>query len=111
MDDQQTLVEVIEALPGEFGLTPARTGLVHLDSAAILAELRERLAEKITGLLDRDRYRLMSILYRIDVREDRVKAALAAPEPGQIPFLLADLIIERQLQKIRIRRKYRNGGA
>ncbi|MCB0736043.1 MAG: hypothetical protein KDC92_00925 [Bacteroidetes bacterium] len=71
-------------------------------------ELLQALAERIAYLLDHDFEFLMQALYRIDVNENKVKMALQgeSDNPAQI---LAELIIEREMQKAETRRKYANG--
>lgn len=70
--------------------------------------LREKLANHLNQLLTTDFDRLISILYRIDISQEKAMAALAEnakkESAGQT---LARLIIERQLEKIISRRKYR----
>jgi hypothetical protein len=70
-----------------------------------LEELRIWLTTQITLLLDSDMQKLMNILYRIDVSENKVKVAFSDNHPAKE---IADLIIERELQKVETRRKYRN---
>ena len=70
-----------------------------LDVASVLDEMRRQLVEKIILLLNRNPEKLMSILYRIDVSEKRVNEIFSSSLPPDIPEELADLIIERQLQK------------
>jgi len=69
-------------------------------------DVRTFLIERITRLLDRNPGMLMSILYRIDVSERRVKQAMTGSSPAELPAVLADLVIDRQLQKLRTRRYY-----
>lgn len=69
--------------------------------------IRKALAVKVTELLDRNPSMLMSILYRIDVLERHVKRVFHQSAPDHLALDLADLIIERQLQKVRIRAYYR----
>jgi hypothetical protein len=76
-----------------------------------LDDVRAFVTEKIAVLLDRNPGMLMSILYRIDVAERKVTAVLTTHRPEAIPPALADLVIERQLQKLRIRRHYREKAA
>ncbi len=102
-EDPDLLPETLSALSRAFG--PARTDPVA--STITMDDVRRFLVEKITPLLDRNPARLMTILYRIDVAEPTVQQVLATAPAEAIPAALADLIIERQLQKIRIRRRYR----
>lgn len=90
--------DVRALLPAD--VLPAATPFVTLDA------LRAALAARIADLLNRQPDLLMSLLYRIDVAEAAVQAAFASTPPGHLPQALADLVIERQLQKLRWRRHY-----
>lgn len=68
-------------------------------------QLQYWLAGEIALLMDRDMQRLLNILYRIDVSEDKVKLAFISDEPA---FQVAGLIIERELLKVETRKKYRD---
>ncbi len=73
-----------------------------------LEEVRRFVAEHVARLLDRNPELLMSILYRIDVAEEEVRSVLARARREDIPQQLADLIVERQLEKAAMRRRYRS---
>jgi hypothetical protein len=73
-----------------------------------LEDVRRMLTERIITLLDRSPERLMSILYRIDVNEHQVNEIFSHALPPDVPELLANLIIERQLQKVESRRSARS---
>ena len=47
-------------------------------------------------------------MYRIDIAENKVKSVLATSDPESISQELADLIIQRELQKVETRKKYRS---
>lgn len=68
-------------------------------------ELRGRLAAHINHLINHDFEKLVYYLYRIDVDENKMRSLLAAKEGENAAGLIADLIIERQLQKIESRKK------
>jgi hypothetical protein len=74
--------------------------------ALSLEELRRYVAENVSRLLDRNPSMLMSILYRVDVSERDVKHAFSETDPNQLPLVLADLLIERQIFKMKIRQAY-----
>jgi len=74
-----------------------------------LEEFKVYLTDRLTFLLDNKYDTLINILYRIDVPEDRLSKLFAEPNRDYIPSALADLIIERSLQKVRFRQKYKNG--
>lgn len=82
-----------------------------VDETLSMEDVRNFLIQRITHLLEFDANRLMSALYRIDVYESKVKAAFSTSAPHQLPVVLADLVIERQIQKIRIRQRYSEGSS
>lgn len=70
-----------------------------------LDKLQLWLAREIRALLDQDFQRLMNILYRIDINESKTKLALSSDNPANA---IAALIIERELQKVESRKKYKD---
>ncbi|QGN24261.1 hypothetical protein [Elizabethkingia anophelis] len=67
----------------------------------------EALAFYLNHLIQSDFNRLLSILYRIDVSEDKVKSALALDAGKQSSgHTIARLLIEREMEKIKLRAKY-----
>ncbi len=70
-------------------------------------EQRLLLIKAVDTLIHHDFNKLLHILYRIDVDENKLKHALFE---SVLPAAetIADLIIERQQQKIRFREIYRN---
>ncbi|HEY6906583.1 MAG TPA: hypothetical protein VI230_03905 [Ignavibacteriaceae bacterium] len=72
-----------------------------------LDQLKQQLKGKITELLDKNYEKLINILYRIDINEDKLNELFGSRNRDNIPDRLADLIIERQLQKISIRNRYK----
>lgn len=68
---------------------------------------RQLLVERINDLLQHDFNKLISILYRADVSETKLQSLLQK-HPGQdAAEIIADLLIERQLQKIKSRNEFR----
>lgn len=59
----------------------------------------QKLEEIIAYLIDRDFEKLLWILYRIDVDEQRTKRILGQNLPADAPKVLAQLILERQKKK------------
>lgn len=74
-----------------------------------LEEFREYLIVKLKDLYENNFELLINTLYRIDVSEAKLSELFSGKNRDDIPGRLADLIIERQLQKIRIRQQYREG--
>ena len=69
-----------------------------------LEKLKKWLTQEIMILMERDFQKLLQILYRIDVNEQKAKKAFSATNPASA---LAELIIERELQKVESRKKYK----
>ena len=84
--------------------------LIPMGDFETLEEFKAYLTDRLAFLLDNKYDKLINILYRIDVPEDKLSKLFAEQNRDYIPAALADLIIERSLQKVRIRQKYKNGG-
>jgi len=76
----------------------------------VLMKIRAVLLERIIYLLNVNPEKLMAILYRIDVREAVVNEIFATAIPPDVPELIADLVIERQLLKARTRAEHSQRG-
>lgn len=74
-----------------------------------LEEFRVYLTEKMKDLLDNNFNLLINTLYRIDISEKKLSGLFASKNKESIPERLAELIIERQIQKINFRKRYRDG--
>ena len=99
-----------QALPPEarFSLLRAfSSNREKLEPLLTLEDVRAFLIDRINNLIKNNMGLLMSALYRIDVSEQAVNQIFATASPEQIASALADLIIERQIQKIRIRERYK----
>lgn len=73
-------------------------------------ELRTNLANHINTLITADFHNLVSLLYRLDIDEAKLKSMLQDNAGADAGFILADLIIERQLQKMKSREQFRQAG-
>jgi len=65
------------------------------------------LAEKIDQLINDDFQKLVSILYRMDVSETKLKQLLNENPGTNASLIITDLMIERQEQKIISRQQFR----
>jgi hypothetical protein len=79
----------------------------HQKKAITRQELLSWLTQKIIFLLLHDMEKLLHILYRIDVKESLVKDVFAQHDPKKIAPLLAELILNREIEKVHTRLKYR----
>lgn len=74
-----------------------------------LDEFKKYLIDKLTDLLDNNFNLLVNILYRIDISEQKLAELFGGRNRENIPEKLAEMIIERQIQKINFRKQYRAG--
>ena len=105
--DRKTLPKV--AFSNLTPLIPDSEGVLEQGEFLSREAIRELLSGRIQYLLNHKRELLFSILYRIDVSEKVVKSVFSQAAPDAIPDRLADLVIDRQLQKLAFRRRHSNG--
>jgi hypothetical protein len=72
-----------------------------------LEELHSQLAIHINQLILHHFEQLVSLLYRIDVSEAKIKSLLSRQSNENAGNIIATLIIERQVEKIKSRRQFR----
>ena len=80
---------------------------INLPEAISLEELKQKLSLHINHLINHDFEKLVSLLYRIDVNENKMRQLLEQKVGENAAGLIADLIIERQQQKIKSRQQFR----
>lgn len=71
-------------------------------------ELEQQLTNHINHLINTDFEKLIYYLYRIDVNESKMKQLLQQQAGENAAQLIARLIIDRQLQKIKSRAEHRS---
>ncbi len=82
--------------------------LATTDVAALKDRLFfDKLAGYINDLVNNDFDYLLSLLYRIDVDEKKIRHLLATKKEANAGELIAQLMIERQEQKIRSREQFK----
>lgn len=70
----------------------------------------EILTQFIDHLIQNDFNRLLSILYRVDISEEKLKRKLAENKDQQFSSkIIAQMLIDRELEKIISRAKYKKG--
>lgn len=74
---------------------------IVVSGSANFEDLKAILAEKFSELINTDFDHLIQLLYRIDINEMKLKEILKKNQNDDAGKLLAELTIERQLQKIR----------
>lgn len=104
MNENELYPSLVEKLNKDFSLTKD-----SLPAVNDLSLIREHLINKVTELISRDYDRFLTNLYRMDVNETKVSQILHAKDRTTIPEKLADLIIERQLLRVKTQMLYREG--
>lgn len=67
----------------------------------------QTLYDRINDLINNDFQKLVAILYRMDVNETRLKQLLNENPGTNAGIIIAELMIERQAQKIKSRQTYK----
>lgn len=80
---------------------------ISLPASISLEELKQQLTSHINHLINHDFEKLVFYLYRIDVNESKMKQLLEQREGENAAGLIADLVIERQEEKIKSRQQFR----
>lgn len=83
---------------------------IDLQEGLSTDELKGRIADHINLLISNNFNKLISILYRLDINESKLKQLLADNPGENAGMIIADLIIERQLEKIVSRKRFQNKG-
>jgi len=107
-EEKKQVVEIVRFVEKDF-LSSDNNSLIPSTDFASLEEFRKYLTEKLKFLLDEKFDTLVNILYRIDINEQKLNELFSGKNRGLIPGALADMIIKRQLEKIRLRKLYREG--
>ncbi len=71
-------------------------------------ELMEQLTPAIEYMLSSNGAKLMQVLYRIDIAEEKLKTAIERFTDLSFAQVIARLIIEREMQKVLTRRIYKS---
>lgn len=80
---------------------------IRVPDSVSINELRQRLAERLEVLVERDFQQFVLLLYQVDVSEKKVKEILATESSPDVFTSIAQLIIDRQMEKIRSREMFR----
>ena len=89
--------EIVAGLSKKMGLTITNNDVFT----------KQMLADKINELINNDFQKLVSILYQIDISEAKLKHLLKENPNINAGIIIADLMIERQLQKLKSRQQYK----
>lgn len=81
---------------------------IALPEKISLEQLRQQLSIHINELIKNNFEALLALLYRIDVSEKKLKDVLSNNSTCDAGDIIADLIIERQQQKITFKKQFTN---
>jgi hypothetical protein len=84
-------------------------GLVIASGIPDRDTIREKLAILIAHLMESNFEKLCQAMYRLDVSEAKFDQVMQEKPAGEIPYAIADLVIEREMQKVRTRIMYKRG--
>lgn len=73
-------------------------------------QMRQLLIERVDELFRYDFEKLKWILYRIDVNEHKLSFILKQNTDKEVAEIIADAIIQRQIEKINTRKQYSGEG-
>jgi len=107
-EEKQPVREIIKFVEKDFSISDNYSLIPSADIDS-LKEFREYLTKELRILLDEKFDTLVNILYRIDISEKKLNQLFSGKNRDYIPAVLSDLIIDRQLQKIKLRRLYKEG--
>lgn len=84
------------------------TALIQLVDGSIANEsgMREKLEQYLNDLLVNDFNRLVQLLYRLDIDEQRLRAVLRARPEEPAGRLMAALLLEREEEKRKSRQQF-----
>jgi hypothetical protein len=80
---------------------------IELPENILMNDVIILLAAYINDLIQTDFNKLVTILYRLDVSESKLRNLLDKNSGKDAAYIIADLIVERQLQKIKSRQQFR----
>jgi len=84
--------------------------LVSGDESVDLDTLHKKLALLVAYLMENDMHRLLNAMYRLDVSEIKFHEAMQSMSREEAAMRIADLIIEREMQKVKTRLHYKKHG-
>ena len=102
MESAPVLLETYHIINKDFKIEKEQTETDVIISNG-LSSIQSVLTERIRHMMNNEYEKLLQILYRIDVNEFKLKNAFKENMFDEMPPLIADLVIERQIIKARLR--------
>ena len=107
-EEKKQVKDIVKFVEKDFLISDNYSLIPSADLTSI-EEFQAYLTEKLRALLDEKFDALVNILYRIDINEKKLSQLFSGDNRDSIPASLADIIIERQLEKQRLRKLYKEG--
>jgi len=104
VETDDTIEKTALALRNQFGM--AEVDLLPGDEQQRIEALKKVLAKRLAEMIDHEFDNFVNALYRIDIDEAKVKKVLAKQPFSHALEEVAELIINRQIQKIITRKQY-----
>jgi len=82
---------------------------IDMNTNSSIDEIREKLSKHIHYLINHDFGGLINLLYTVDINESKLRSLLKTNTDLDAGNLIATLIIERQIQKIKTREDLKTG--
>ena len=70
-------------------------------------QLKQRLASAVQELLLNDMDHLVNLMYKVDIKEEDFHGAMSQANSHAIAESVADLVLQRMMQKARTRKQYK----
>jgi hypothetical protein len=80
---------------------------IELHEKISYEKLKEAIAAYVHSLIEKDFNKLISLLYRLDINEGKLRLLLHNHSEVNAGNIIAEMIIERQVQKIKSRREFK----
>lgn len=104
-------VDLLQATVAQLEKDFSQNGLdIKLSTPAeqTLAQLSKQLQEVFEWLLEHNEQRLMQLLYRIDLGEEKLQQAMRNNHENSLAALLSMMVLKREAQKVIIRYHYKS---
>ena len=106
MGEEENHIILNELITKDFQLDDEES-LVSTDETIDLNTLHVKLSLLVAYLLENDMHRLLNAIYRLDVSEAKFHEAMQSDSKEEAASRVADLIIEREMQKVKTRLHYK----
>jgi len=105
MEDEKYII-LNELIQKDFQMDEEES-LISEDESLDPDTLHKRLSILVAYLLENDMHRLLSAMYRLDVSEAKFHEAMYSDSKQEAAINIADLIIEREMKKVKTRLHYK----